>query len=187
MVCALSRLLWFLSTSSACPPASCCPIPASVRVPTACLFLPQNFSLLLSYLQVLLSSWAPHRSCVVLSGVVSWNHQRELGCDPGFGDPQPLWVLFFSFSLHGNGHDLHRVGLGVMFRSQACELPNGVPVHMVSDEYWFRLLAPSPSPHPCHPSFSPLVPCKLGSLIKHRGGFSRPLSNHESAPPERRV
>ena len=74
-----------------------------------------------------------------------------------------------------------------MFRSQARELPNEVPIRMVSDEYWFRLLAPSFFPHPCHPSFSPLVPCKLGSLIKHRGGFSRPLSNHESAPPERRV
>ena len=87
MVCALSRLLWFLSASSAYPPALCCPIPASILVLTACLFLPQNFSLLLSYLQVLLSSWAPDCSCVVLSGEASWNHQRELGCDPGFGDP----------------------------------------------------------------------------------------------------
>lgn len=74
----------------------------------------------------------------------------------------------------------------IPFRNHIFEAPNLVPVHRVSDEYWFLLLAPYCLPLPST-RFSPHVPCKLGSLIKHRGGFSQLLSNCESAAPERRV
>lgn len=67
-----------------------------------------------------------------------------MGCDPGFGDPNLSEFCCTSFSLHGNGHDLHRVGLrGAMFRNLSLWAPNQVPVHMVSDEYCFVLLDPS--------------------------------------------
>ena len=49
VVCALRRLLGFVPTSSACPPTSCCCIPASLPVPTVHLLLPP-FSCLTSEL-----------------------------------------------------------------------------------------------------------------------------------------
>lgn len=82
----LSPLLWFIPTSAACSPHAAPSPPFSWGL-LPLFSYPELLSLLLSYLCVLLSFWAPHCSCPLLGGVVSWNHQRDLGCDPSSGDP----------------------------------------------------------------------------------------------------
>ena len=54
-------------------------------------------------------------------------------------------------------------GQGVTGRNRACELPNVVPGHAVSDEYWFLLLARCCLPR-TQPQIQPLCPMQTGFI-----------------------